>query len=93
MPEKSPSGVRCWELLKWGRCCSSQGSSLPRGAGGCLSSLPLPSQLKPDPGSFHCTAESKFAVISVQVIKGNVNLASEQLEGKQRRTTRRAGGV
>lgn len=47
-----------------------------------LSDLPCPSQrgeqvsalCKSGPDCFHCTVESKFAVISVQVIKLNVNL-------------------
>ena len=65
-------------VRSWGCLCLPSGHW--RWCG--LSGLPCPSQgaergsalCKPGPDCFHCTVESKFAVISVQVIKLNVNL-------------------
>lgn len=82
-------------VRSWGCLCLSRGHWR-----WCwLSDLPCPSWRgergsalwKPGPDHFHCTVESKFAVISAQVIKLNVNPCWSSW--KLRRTTHRAGRV
>lgn len=63
---------------------------------GWLSSPALP-QCQPGPSCFHCTAESKFAVISIQVIReskscvGGVARRAEENKSESRQGERRHG--
>lgn len=63
---------------------------------GWLSSPALP-RCQPGPGCFHCTAESKLAVISIQVIRrtkscvGAVARRAEETKSESRQGERRDG--
>lgn len=99
-PEKSSierPGVLQWHCYS----CSGQWALCPQqvlGAvwAGWLSSPALP-RCQPGPSCFHCTAESKFAVISIQVIRrtkscvGAVARRAEETKSESRQGERRDG--